>query len=76
MTASSWLSARFSECFLIPGGSDLIDRPTYGTRMRRHAGQCFAGETCVEYPFAFTRLFAPLHPEKAQHRPRRGDIAG
>ncbi|MET9088110.1 hypothetical protein ABZX77_40570 [Streptomyces sp. NPDC004237] len=53
--------------------SDLIGDRTYGPRMRRHAARCFAGESCVEYPFEFTRLFAQLYPEKALHGPRRGN---
>lgn len=52
--------------------SDLIHHATYGPRMRRHADRCFAGETCVEYPFEFTAAFARLHPERAERRPPRG----
>ncbi|MET8825579.1 hypothetical protein ABZX40_31705 [Streptomyces sp. NPDC004610] len=43
--------------------SDLVHHRTYGPRMRRHAVQVFAGESCVEYPFEFTRLHSRLHPE-------------
>ncbi|MEV7283433.1 hypothetical protein AB0O01_02490 [Streptomyces sp. NPDC093252] len=43
--------------------SSLLDHPVHGPRMRRHAAQVFAGESCVEYPFEFSRLHARLHPE-------------
>jgi hypothetical protein len=33
------------------GYDSLIDHPVYGDRMREHAGNWFAGETCAEYPF-------------------------
>ncbi|MCF1592930.1 hypothetical protein [Streptomyces muensis] len=56
--------------------TDLIDHGTYGPRMRRHAAQCFAGETGVEYPFEFTPLFAQLYPEKSLCSPRHGNTSG
>ncbi|KPI32746.1 hypothetical protein OV320_1957 [Actinobacteria bacterium OV320] len=46
--------------------TDLIDHATYGPRMRRHAVQCFAGETCVEYPFEFAPVYEQLHPGQGQ----------
>ncbi|PIM67193.1 hypothetical protein CTU88_40110 [Streptomyces sp. JV178] len=116
-----WLSGRFAECFLLPGGSDsrrilavtepddegeypvfaldlddmpflglmypgfdvyladtagllpregerkgyteLMDHETYGPRMRRHATRCFAGRSCVEYPFECAPVYAELCPE-------------
>lgn len=56
--------------------TDPIDHGTYGPRMRRHAAQCFAGETYVEYPFESTPLFAQLYPEKALRSPRHGNTSG
>ncbi|WP_230196073.1 hypothetical protein [Streptomyces coriariae] len=46
--------------------TDLVDHATYGPRMRRHAVQCLAGETCVEYPFEFTPVYEELHPGRRQ----------
>ncbi|MFD3307425.1 hypothetical protein [Streptomyces sp. NPDC058694] len=125
----AWLSGRFSECFVLPGGSDsrrilavaepdeegeypvfaldlddmpylgimypgfdvyladtagllelgerhtytdLIEHSTYGPRMRRHATQCFAGETCVEYPFEFAAVYEQLYPGQGQAAGRGG----
>ncbi|MFE0678752.1 hypothetical protein [Streptomyces sp. NPDC058867] len=55
--------------------TDLVDHAVYGPRMRHHAARTLAGETCVEYPFEFTALFARLHPERAEKSPRRGTSA-
>ncbi|MGW2047706.1 hypothetical protein ACWCPF_21360 [Streptomyces sp. NPDC001858] len=127
----AWLAGRFSECFLLPGGSDskrllavterdgegeypvfaldfddlpylglmypgfdvyladtadllglgerqtytdLIGHGSYGPRMRRHAAQCFAGESCVQYPFESARVYAQLCPEPEQAA-ARGDTS-
>ncbi|MFH8693790.1 hypothetical protein [Streptomyces chartreusis] len=123
------LSGRFSECFLLPGGSDsrrilavtdpdeegeypvlaldlddlpylglmypgfdiyladtagllglgeretytdLIHHGTYGPRMRRHAAQCFAGESCVQYPFEFTPVYKRSAPNRVRTAPGTG----
>ncbi|WP_329026328.1 hypothetical protein [Streptomyces sp. NBC_00690] len=128
----TWLAGRFSECFLLPGGSDsrrilavtepdaegeypvlaldcddmpflglmypgfdvyladaagflpegesrgyteLMDHGVYGSRMRRHANQCFAGDSHVEFPFERTPVYAELHPqaERKQRSTRAPD---
>lgn len=129
----AWLSGRFSECFLLPGGSDsrrilavtdpddegeypvfaldvddlpylglmypgfdvyladtagllgpgaretytdLIHHGTYGPRMRRHAAQCFAGESCVQYPFEFAPVYKQLGPEPGRDGTPNGTATG
>ncbi|MDG5806092.1 hypothetical protein P9869_26220 [Streptomyces ossamyceticus] len=46
----------------LDGYTELMDHETYGPRMR-HATRCFAGRSCVEYPFERAPLYAELCPE-------------
>ncbi|MFC8242183.1 hypothetical protein [Streptomyces chartreusis] len=55
---------------------DLIHHGTYGPRMRRHAAQCFAGESCVQYPFEFAPVYKQLRLEQGQDGIRDGTATG